>query len=135
MSAQPNPFQQFQNLMEYLGEVDRGLEERKIEKEGYQKLLQTYLGSLRLGKFDLEFYGIVQTLAKETNRLYSQDVSKGWVKEAIRRSPWIYDNIAVSLQLYKTLFTQRNQLLEAELADLTNTLQTYQTTIQNARKN
>ena len=135
MAQQPqsNPFKEFENLMEYLGGVNTDLEKQKATKEGYEKLLQSYVASLRVGNFDLQFYAVVHTLAKETNRLYAEENSKKWVKGAIGTSPWIYDNISATLKLYQLLFTQRKQLLDSENKELDSVVQAYDTTLQEAK--
>ncbi|HDH91623.1 MAG TPA: hypothetical protein ENF38_01590 [Candidatus Aenigmarchaeota archaeon] len=130
----PNPYQQFQSLLEYLGKVNTQLDQRKTEKQNYENLLKSYIGSLSVGKIDLEFFGVVQTLAEQTYRLYSQRASRGWVREAIRRAPDIYDSLNTALQLYLTLLTQRTQLVQGELERTRGIVQNYTNVLREIRQ-
>jgi len=123
--------QELEALSQYLGQVNKNLDKKKVEKEGYEKLLHTYMAALNVGNFDLQYFGLVQALAKETNKRLADNSSRAWMRGVITKAPTIYGNIAVTLQLYQTLFTQRKELIESQLVGLSDTINTYQTNLQN----
>lgn len=131
---QQNPYQEFQGLLKYLSEVNVQLDERKNEKQEYETLLKSYIASLTVGKIDMEFFGLVQTLAERTYRLHSQRASRGWLRESIRRAPSIYDSINTALQLYLNLMNQRTQLLQGELERTREILGNYTNVLREIRQ-